>query len=480
MQINLSILKPLKTPILLSVLSLFVYFNFAYNLQRTEYLKLTALYTALFAFFYWLVSTYKKNINLLTAFTFLFRAVFIVAIPNLSQDFYRFIWDGNMILEGYNPYLHTVSSFIDANNYPFENALSLYYGMGYLNASHFTNYPPVNQFCFVLANLIPGNSILSSVIGLRLIIIAADFGSFYFGKKLLKTLGLPIHNIFWLLLNPFIIIELTGNLHFEGVMVFFLIWSLYLLQKGNWIWSAVVLALSIATKLIPLLFLPLFFQWFTTHSLNTSKILHLKSNLKHPEKHSINKSLLFKNIKKLIVFYTVVGITTVLLFAPFFSLQFVSNYTQTVGLWFKNFEFNASIYYIARAVGYTFRGYNEIAIIGKAIPILVILFVLINTFLKKRIGLQQLIVAMLMALSFYYFISTTVHPWYVVTLLALSIFTNYKFPLVWSYIIILSYLAYIQIGNASKQENLIIIGIEYLIVYSVFIWEIFNQPKQVA
>ncbi|TYA85282.1 mannosyltransferase, partial [Seonamhaeicola marinus] len=119
----------------------------------------------------------------------------------------------------------------------------------------------------------------------------------------------------------------------EGVMVFFLIWSLYLLQKGNWIWSAVVLALSIATKLIPLLFLPLFFQWFTTYPLNTSKILHLKSNLKHHDKHSINKSLLFKNIKKLIVFYTVVGITTVLLFAPFFSLQFVSNYTQTVGLW---------------------------------------------------------------------------------------------------------------------------------------------------
>ena len=65
--------------------------------------------------------------------------------------------------------------------------------------------------------------------------------------------------------------------------------------------------------------------------------------------------------------------------------------------------------------------------------------------------------------------STTVHSWYVATLLILGIFTKYKFPLVWSFVIILSYLAYLQIGKADKSENLWIIGLEYLIVYSVFI-----------
>ena len=85
----------------------------------------------------------------------------------------------------------------------------------------------------------------------------------------------------------------------------------------------------------------------------------------------------------------------------------------------------------------------------------------------------QLITAMLFALSFYYFTATTVHPWYIATLLILSVFTRYKFPLVWSFVIILSYLAYINVDSANKSENLWIIALEYLIVYSIFIWEVF-------
>jgi len=81
---------------------------------------------------------------------------------------------------------------------------------------------------------------------------------------------------------------------------------------------------------------------------------------------------------------------------------------------------------------------------------------------------------MLFALTFYYFTATTVHPWYVTTLLILSVFTNYKFPLVWSFAIILSYLAYL---NTNNTENLWIIGLEYAIVYSVFIWEVFINKK---
>ena len=169
-------------------------------------------------------------------------------------------------------------------------------------------------------------------------------------------------------------------------------------------------------------------------------------------------------------FYTIVGISTILLFAPFYSSEFVNNYAQTVGLWFQNFEFNASLYYIAREIGYLFRGYNEIAIIGKIIPLIVILFVLIITIFRKNRTMIELMTAMLLVLSFYYFTSTTVHPWYVATLLIFSIFTKYKFPLIWSFVIILSYLAY---ANSNNQENLWIIGVEYLVVYGVFVWEVF-------
>lgn len=461
MLLNPTFLKLNKIPLLLVLLSFLFYGTFAYDLVRTDYTKLIILYSALFVLFYKLVQHFKSNTQFLTYLAFGFRAVFILAIPNLSQDFYRFIWDGRMILEGINPYLFTVESFISQGNFPVAEAQALRAGMGALNASHFTNYPPINQLCFTIAALFAGKSILGSVFVMRLLIIAADFGTLHFGKALLEKLNIPIYNIFWYILNPFIIIELTGNLHFEGVMIFFLVWSLYLLYIGKWQFAALVLALSISVKLIPLIFLPLFFQWF------------MKRNDKNKETSTV------LNFTRLIVFYAIIIMTTLLLFVPFYSSEFIHNYSKTVALWFQNFEFNGSIYYIAREIGFLFRGYNEIAIIGTVTPILVILFVLIITFFRRNRTPTALITAMLLALSFYYFTTTTVHPWYLATLLILSVFTKYKFPLVWSFVIILSYLAYVNLNKADKSENLWLITLEYAVVYGVFIWEVFikKAPK---
>ena len=436
------IIKQHKSTILFVLLSIVFYLSFAYDLNRNDYIKLVALYTGLFIAFYNLIFSNKLNFKFLSILAVGLRLLFLISTPNLSQDFYRFIWDGRMIIAGFNPYLFTPESFIIKDIFPIHQALELYNGMGVLNGSHFTNYPPLNQLCFVIAGLISGKSILGSVVVMRLIIILADLGTLYFGKKLLQKLNIPIHHIFLYILNPFVIIELTGNLHFEGVMIFFLIWTIYLLHLNKWKLAALALACSISIKLIPLIFLP----------------------------------LLFKNLhwKKSIIFYMIVFAAAALTFLPFVTIEFITNYYETVGLWFQRFEFNASLYYIARAIGYTFRGYNEIAIIGKFIPILVVLFVLAITFVRRNKSTIDLISSMLFVLSFYYFTATTVHPWYVATLLILSVFTKYKFPLVWSFVGILSYLAY---TNADNTENLWIISLEYAIIYSVLFWDIFINKK---
>ncbi len=443
-----------KIPFLFFIASCILYLWFAYHLTRIETTQLILLYIALFVFAYKIIKTSGFNFSLLVIFSIVFRVLFLFAIPNLSQDFYRFIWDGRLILEGLNPYLYTPDSLINSGELSIEQAQELYNGMGSLSSSHFSNYPPLNQLCFVIANLFPGQSILSAITGLRLVIIAADIGTLYFGKKLLERLNLPSNRIFWYILNPFIIIELTGNLHFEGVMIFFLMWALYLLHARKWKWAAVVLACSISIKLIPLMLLPLFFGWFNSNKLND-----------RAEK---------LGLIKLITFYTIVMATTLLLFLPFFSMEFITNYSKTVGLWFGNFEFNASIYYVARAIGYAITGYNEIAIIGKILPLISIIIILGFSFLKQNNSMSKLITSMLLALTCYLFLSTTVHPWYIATLLILSVFTNYKFPLVWSMVIVLSYLAY---SNSTYSENLWIISLEYVIVFSVFLWEIFIKKR---
>ena len=436
--------------ILLSILSVLFYFLMAYFLDRSNFTQLITQYFILFIPFLYFIKKEKNSFTFLVAIAIIFRLIFLTAIPNLSQDFYRFIWDGRMMLKGFNPYLYLPETFINQGYAPINQATELYSGMGALNGSHYTNYPPINQLNFFIAALFNNSSIIGSIIALRLQIILADIGIIYFGKKILEKLKLPVHNIFLYALNPFIIIELTGNLHFESVMLFFLVWSLYLILQKKWSLAALVFSLSVAVKLIPLLFLPLFYQWFT----------------KDEKRKGILNFLSFGAI--------IIGIN-MLLFLPFLSSDLLDKYLSSVGLWFQKFEFNASLYYIARALGTLFRGYNEIAIIGKTTPVIVVIFLLIITLFRKNKSPQQLITALLIGISFYYFTTTTMHPWYLATLVILSVFTNYRFPIVWSVVIVLSYQAY---ANIPWKENLWLIALEYLVVYGFLLWEIIQIKKK--
>ncbi len=389
------------------------------------------------------------------------RVLFLPAIPNLSQDFYRFIWDGRLLILGINPYVFTpgqlangsqiAQDLISLDTIP--NAKALIQGMGNLNASHYSNYPPINQLCFALAALFAKNSILGSVIGLRILIIGADIGILYFGKKLLERLKMPVKNIFWYFLNPFIIIELTGNLHFEAVMLFFVIWSLYLLDTKRWVLAAITLGISISVKLVPLLFLPLFYKYL------------------------VPKGLFGKGFWKMKKFYWITLATIVLCFAPFVSKTFITNFSATIGLWFQSFEFNASVYYIIRWIGFQTIGWNIIATVGLILPIVVFICVVLLSLFRKYNTTQNLIIGMLLAVSIYFLLATTVHPWYIATPLLLCVFTNYRYAVLWSFMICFSYSAYRPEGF---EENLLLVAIQYSVVICVALWELLIKklPKK--
>ncbi|MBT7704027.1 MAG: mannosyltransferase [Polaribacter sp.] len=454
--------------IFLTLTSCILYFYIGYFIERTAFNTLLFTWFSLFICFYFLMKSKPFNFKYLAGISILFRLVILFQIPNLSQDFYRFIWDGRMILEGLNPYLSLPETYIQQGLKPISEAVTLYEGMGELNGSHYTNYPPLHQICFLIAALFSSKSILGSIVVLRVLIILADIGILYFGKKLLEKLNLPVQNIFWYVLNPFIIIEMTGNLHFESIMLFFLVCALYKLTQKKWRFAGVLIAGSISVKLIPFLFLPLFCQWFTKPKNLENKLEQINdksSNGLQREKWNLS----FTGIKNLIAFYGIILVTIIALFLPFYSPELISNYLKSVGLWFQKFEFNASFYYLFREIGYLFRGWNEIAIIGKITPILTLIFIGYLTFFRKNSSIRQLITALLFGSSFYYFTTTTMHPWYLATLLILSVFTKYRFTIVWSFAIILSYQAY---ANTPWNENLWFVGLEYLIVFLYLIFEL--------
>ena len=435
-------LKLHKMSIILALVCLGLYYTFAYHLQRTDFIKLLTLFAALFFLCFKLIQFEKWNFKFLVFCGVFFRLVFLLTEPNLSQDYYRFIWDGQLILEGINPYLFTPDSLMAQPEFVLANAQELYNGMGGLSARHFSNYPPFNQFIFAIAAFLGGKSILGSVIVMRTIIILADIGIFYFGRKLLKKLNRSPHVIFWYFLNPLIIVELTGNLHFEGVMLFFFIWALYLVSAKKWALAAVPYALSICVKLVPLIFLPLFFTYFQR--------------------------------KQSLLFYTLIGTISLILTLPFYAPEFINNYSETVGLWFSNFEFNAGFYNALKKIAIQFdaKPWELIKSYGKITAYGLIIVTLLFTFLAKNQKLSNLITNMLWILTIYYFLSATVHPWYIIFLVLLSIFTEYRFAIIWSAAIVLSYFAYAQI---EFKEHMGLLIVEYISVYGFLIYEIISR-----
>ena len=103
----LTYIKTYRLPLLFALACILMYGVFAYDLVRSDFIKLISLYVALFFITSRLIKMYGWNFWLLAGIGIACRVIFMPAIPNLSQDFYRFIWDGQLMVQGVNPYLFT-------------------------------------------------------------------------------------------------------------------------------------------------------------------------------------------------------------------------------------------------------------------------------------------------------------------------------------------------------------------------------------
>lgn len=412
-----------------AALFVFVIWTIGYTVPRTDIFPFLLLFSIAFSLYLFIF----KNVNNHHDFLFfigaglLARAGLILAWPGLSDDLYRFFWDGVISNQGLSPYAmtpdelreksHLISRYLVEDIYPNLNSVAYY-----------SVYPPLAQKFYQTATFFTSDNIYHSAILMRIFIIAADAGIIYLLLKLLPALRFQQKNALLYALNPLIILEFTGNLHPDVIMLFFFLLAFWWILKEKWLLFSLFFAAAVLSKLTVLLLLPLFIR-----RLGLRKF--------------ILSTLIIATI--CLISYGLLGIFT-----------YPDHYISSLRLYFQSFEFNASFYYFFRWIGYHLTGYNMIYWIGPALMVVAsgaFLFLYILQYLNDK----GILIRALFLFTIFLFASTTVHPWYLLFPLVFSLFSHYRYPVVWSFLIIFSYLSY---TSEPYEEWMWLVFLEYMIL----------------
>ncbi len=415
-------------------LSAIAFYWLGYLTVRSDFGQVILLFSGLFIAYLFVYKKFAFHYFRMLVFAgILFRIVLCFSTPNLSDDVYRFIWDGRLAANGINPFSYLPSAVVEMQLPGLDAGL-----FSQLNSpGYFTIYPPVLQSMFLAgAKLFPAN-VYANIIFFKVVLLLFELGNLYLLVQLLQQLNKPKHLALLYFINPLVVIELTGNVHFESILLFFMLLSFLLLLKDNWAFSAIPLALGIATKLLPVLLIPL-----------------IVSRL---------------GWKKGLIYAAMTGGVTLVLFAVFFDVATVQNLSASVDLFFQKFEFNASLYFIVRWIGKIIKGYNIIQVAGPVLSLLAGVIIVFISLRKKVVTRERFFMLALFTLSIWFLFATTVHPWYITVLVGLAVLTPYRFAILWSFTATFSYAAY---QTNPVKELLWLVAVGYLFVLGYFVWEL--------
>jgi alpha-1,6-mannosyltransferase len=414
------------------------YWGLAYATPRPQFGQMLALLAVAGAAYVWLLRT-RLPLRWGLGAALVFRLLWLPATPALSDDFYRFRWDGLLVSHGHNPFAKTPRQLLTAP--PADSAAlpmpELRRLLPQLNSpAYFSVYPPVCQALYGTAARLFPTSQTGFLLVVRLALLLADAGATALLLWLLPLAGWPSRRALAYLLHPLVVVEVAGNVHMEGVVVCFLLLAGALLVRSRLRLAAGALALAVATKLLPLLVLPL-----------------------------LARRLSWRQLWQ---FMGVLVGCVALLFLPFFSWRLLLHIGLSLDLYFQSFEFNASVFYVLLALGKWLAGYDLVGVLG---PLLGLTAASLSFWLARRAGRPTLAALphwLLLTLSGYFALATIVHPWYLVLLVALSCFSPLRYARVWAGLAVLSYSAY---RTSAYTESGFLLTLEYGVVLAWAIGE---------
>lgn len=425
-----------------SYLIIFIYalaiIGMGYFLPRTAFGPQLALFaTGFFSYLFLVYFSKKLNYSFIVigAVALGLRLLLLGAEPVLSDDFYRYFFDGHLVGKGINPYAALPGDW-------FENGVLVSNGYWQLlldkmnSPQYFSVYPPLHQLFFWMATWV-GEDIFLNIISLRSIVLLFEMINLWLIKEILSRLNLPANKLAWYAFNPLVILELTGNLHFEGMVLTGLLIALYFYCRKEEKKTAFGWSMAVGIKLSPLLTAPIWINAWRK--------------------------------REFIKFSLITVILLLLFFAPLLASGQLMNFYTSFRLYQSSFEFNASFYYLLRWFSGFFIDYNPIGTLGPSLNILAAISLLIIGFANKEINTRGLARTMVWMYLVFLLLQTTVHPWYLIPALGVSLFTSNYIFIGWSGLVFLSYHAY---ADASYKENYLILALEYLLLLAFFLYQI--------
>jgi len=176
----------------------------------------------------------------------LMRLGALAAPVYLSDDIYRYIWDGRVQAAGINPYRYIPT---DTHLVPLRDQAVF----PNINRNNYapTIYPPIAQMLFFAASRLG-----ETVLAIKLVLVAIEaigIGALF---VVLRTVGALRGNILLYAWHPLPVWEIAGSGHIDAAVVAFVALALAAAVTGRRAWSGAALAAGTLVKFFPLVLLP--------------------------------------------------------------------------------------------------------------------------------------------------------------------------------------------------------------------------------
>lgn len=161
-----------------------------------------------------------------------------------SDDVPRYVWEGRILLEGYNPFAIVPE---DPRLVPFRDEVYPLINHKDMPAI----YPPVAQYVFMLLSLLT-----QKTGGYRLFLLVVEGLSIALLFRWVKALGLPRRRVMIYAFNPLVVVGIAGRGHLDSLQILFLVWGLLFFARRREGPAMVLVTLAGLVKFLAFFALP--------------------------------------------------------------------------------------------------------------------------------------------------------------------------------------------------------------------------------